>query len=290
MLVNLNKVLLPARQKKYGVGLFNALNSEMARGIIGAAEKLRSPVIVGTAEVLLPFSPLECVADILIPKAKRASVPVVVHYDHGLTYDKCVEALKLGFTSIMYDCSTDSYAENVRKVAELTRMAHAYGATVEGELGHVGDNEGSAEANPNAKVHSNARPEDFYTDPKEAADFVRKTHVDALAIAVGTAHGAYKLPPKLDFERIKKIRDTIPTPLVLHGGSGLSDEDFKKSIACGISKINIFTDINVAAAKAAFVAYNEGVDAMTGIMNVQVEVIQYLAEEKMRLYGSAGKV
>ena len=289
MLVNLNKVLLPARQKKYGVGLFNALNSEMARGIIGAAEKLRSPVIVGTAEVLLPFSPLECVADVLIPKAKRASVPVVVHYDHGLTFDKCVEALKLGFTSIMYDCSTDSYAENVRKVAELTRMAHAYGATVEGELGHVGDNEGSAEANPNA-VHKPMKPEDMYTDPKEAADFVRKTHVDALAIAVGTAHGAYKLPPKLDFERIKKIRDTIPTPLVLHGGSGLTDEDFRKCIANGISKINIFTDINAAAAKAAFVAYNEGVDAMTGIMNVQVEFIQYLAEEKMRLYGSAGKV
>jgi fructose-bisphosphate aldolase class II len=226
---------------------------------------------------------------VLIPKAKRASVPVVVHYDHGLTYDKCVEALKLGFTSIMYDCSTDSYAENVRKVAELTRMAHAYGATVEGELGHVGDNEGSAEANPNAKVHSNARPEDFYTDPKEAADFVRKTHVDALAIAVGTAHGAYKLPPKLDFERIETIRKTIDVPLVLHGGSGLADSDFKRAIASGISKVNIFTDINIAAVEAEFKAFTSMDKGIIDLIPAAVEAIKQSVVKKLELFDSVGK-
>ena len=124
----------------------------------------------------------------------------------------------------MYDCSTDGYETNVQKVKEMTEIAHAYGATVEGELGHVGDNEGSAEGNSNLK-----NPSAYYTDPMQAKDFVQKTNVDALAIAVGTAHGAYKLPPKLDFNRIRQIANTIDTPLVLHGGSGLTDSDFQKS-------------------------------------------------------------
>ena len=137
MLVNLNDVLIDAQRNKYGVGLFNAVNLEMALGVLSAAEKLRSPVIVGTAEVLLPFAPLENVADILIPMAKRAGIPVVVHYDHGLTFEKCMEALKLGFSSIMYECSTDEYDENIKKVAELVKIAHCFGATVEAELGHA---------------------------------------------------------------------------------------------------------------------------------------------------------
>ena len=142
MLVNLNEVLLPARKDKYAVGLFNTVNFEMARGVLAAAEALKSPVIIGTAEILLPYGPLEELSEFLIPMARKASVPVVVHYDHGLTFEKCMEALKLGFTSIMYDCSTDIYEENVRKVKELTTIAHCFGASVEGELGHVGDNEG----------------------------------------------------------------------------------------------------------------------------------------------------
>ena len=132
--------------------------------------------------------------------AKKASVPVVVHFDHGLNYDTCIKALELGFTSIMYDCSTDSYEENIRKVKEMADIAHSYGATIEGELGHVGDNEGSAEGSSHL-----ADPSKFFTDPKQAKDYVEKTGVDALAIAVGNAHGAYKLPPKLDFNRIRTI-------------------------------------------------------------------------------------
>ena len=275
MLVNLNDVLLPAREKKYGVGLFNTVNFEMARGVLQAAQTVGTPVIIGTAEVLLPYGPLEELSYFLLPMAKKASVPVVVHYDHGLTYEKCVEALDLGFTSIMYDCSTDSYDENVRKVADITALAHSRNATVEAELGHVGDNEGAGQLND---------PTAYYTDPMQAKDFVEKTKVDALAIAVGSAHGAYKFPPKLDFERICTIRDTIPTPLVLHGGSGLTDADFRKAIACGISKINIFTDINVAQANAAKAALEQGVKDMTGIIPWQVDAVAKEAEKKMRLF------
>ena len=246
MLVNMNDVLYPAKKGKYAVGLFNAVNLELARGIIAAAENSQSPVIMGTAEVLLPYGPLEEVSYYLIPMAKKANVPVVIHLDHGLKKETCLKALELGFSSIMYDCSTDSYEDNVRKVKEMADIAHSYGATIEGELGHVGDNPDSAEGS----AHIN--PADFYTDPRMAKDFVDKTGVDALAIAVGTAHGAYKLPPKLDFERINTIAHTVDVPLVLHGGSGLTDNDFKRAIQEGISKINIFTDINVAAVEAEF--------------------------------------
>ena len=275
MLVNLNDVLLPARREKYGVGLFNTVNFEMARGVLQAAEALKTPVIIGTAEVLLPYGPLEELSYFLLPMAKKAAVPVVVHYDHGLTYEKCVEALKLGFSSIMYDCSTDSYAENVRKVADMTALAHSYGATVEAELGHVGDNEGEGQLND---------PTAYYTDPLQAKDFVERTRVDALAIAVGSAHGAYKFPPKLDFARIQTIRDTIPTPLVLHGGSGLTDDDFRKAIQSGISKINIFTDINVAQATAARIAMENGAKDMTTIIPYEVEAVKKETERKMRLF------
>ena len=145
MLATLNDVLIPARKGKYAVGLFNAVNLELARGIIAAAEETGSPVIMGTAEVLFPYGPLEEVSYYLIPMAKKARVPVVVHLDHGLRKETCLKALKLGFSSIMYDCSTDPYDVNVEKVKEMADIAHSYGATIEAELGHVGDNEGSAE-------------------------------------------------------------------------------------------------------------------------------------------------
>ena len=252
MLANLNQVLIPAKKNKYAVGLFNAVTLELARGIVAAAEANQSPIIMGTAEVLFPYGPLEELSYFLIPMAKKASVPIVIHLDHGLKKETCLKALELGFTSIMYDCSTDPYEVNVEKVKEMAEIAHSYGATIEGELGHVGDNEGSAEG---SSILTD--PSAFFTDPKLAKDYVEKTGVDALAIAVGNAHGAYKLPPKLDFDRIKTIANTIDVPLVLHGGSGLTDDDFRRAIKEGISKVNIFTDINIAAVKAELSKFSD---------------------------------
>ncbi len=284
MLVNMNEVLRPAKQGKYAVGLFNAVNLELARGIIAAAESSRSPVIMGTAEVLLPYGPLEEVSYYLLPMAKRASVPVVVHLDHGLTYETCIKALELGFSSIMYDCSTDSYEDNVRKVKEMADIAHSYGATIEGELGHVGDNEGSAEGSSHLED-----PSKYFTDPKLAKDFVEKTGVDALAIAVGNAHGAYKLPPKLDFERIRTIAKTVDVPLVLHGGSGLTDDDFRQAIKDGISKVNIFTDINVAAVEAEFKRFTDMNKGIIDLIPAAVEAIKQETLKKMNLFSSNNK-
>lgn len=283
MLVNMNDVLYPAKKGKYAVGLFNAVNLELARGIIAAAENSQSPVIMGTAEVLLPYGPLEEVSYYLIPMAKKANVPVVIHLDHGLKKETCLKALELGFSSIMYDCSTDSYEDNVRKVKEMADIAHSYGATIEGELGHVGDNPDSAEGS----AHIN--PADFYTDPRMAKDFVDKTGVDALAIAVGTAHGAYKLPPKLDFERINTIAHTVDVPLVPHGGSGLTDNDFKRAIQEGISKINIFTDINVAAVEAEFRKFESMNKGIIDLIPAAVEAVKQETMKKMILFSSNGK-
>lgn len=187
MLVTMNDILLDAKKGGYGLGFFNAVNVEMARAVIETAEELRAPVMVGTAEVLLPSTPLERVAEYLIPMARKASVPVCVHYDHGLTFNRCMEALKLGFTSIMYDCSTEDFETNTAKVAEMVRICHAMGVTVEGELGHVGDNEGAGKLTD---------PSAFFTDPEVAKDFAAGTGIDALAVAVGNAHGDYKLPPQ----------------------------------------------------------------------------------------------
>lgn len=284
MLVNMSEVLRPAKKNKYAVGLFNAVNLELARGIIAAAEATQSPVIMGTAEVLLPYGPLDEVSYYLIPMAKKANVPVVVHLDHGLKYDTCIKALELGFSSIMYDCSTDSYEDNVRKVKEMADIAHSYGATIEGELGHVGDNEGSAEGSDHL-----ADPSKFFTDPRLAKDFVEKTGVDALAIAVGNAHGAYKLPPKLDFDRIRTIANTVDVPLVLHGGSGLTDNDFRTAIKEGISKVNIFTDINIAAVEAEFKKFTSMEKGVIDLIPAAVEAVKQETMKKMKLFGSDGK-
>lgn len=283
MLVNMNEVLPAARKAGYAVGLFNAVNLELARGIMAAAEEARSPVIIGTAEVLLPFGPMEDLAPLLVSMAKKSSVPTVVHFDHGLTFENCLLALKCGFSSIMYDCSTEGYEANVAKVREMARIAHCFGATIEGELGHVGNAEGGGEGGGEGEAGGMER---FYTDPEQARDFVERSGVDALAIAVGTAHGVYKSAPTLDFARIEKIASLVSVPLVLHGGSGLSDQDFRHAIAAGISKINIFTDINQAAAGAARKALDSGKQGLTDLVPFQVEAVRAATLKKMRLFGA----
>lgn len=281
MLVNMNDVLLPAKEGHYGVGFFNAVNVEMARAIIETAEELRAPVMVGTAEILLPAMSLERVAEYLIPMAQKASVPVCVHYDHGLTFEKCMEALKLGFTSIMYDCSTADYETNAAKVAEMARICHAMNVTVEGELGHVGDNEGAGKLE---------NPSDYFTDPEIAADFVGRTGIDSLAVAVGNAHGDYKFPPKLDFARIAAIAGSTGLPLVLHGGSGLSDSDFRTAVEKGICKINIFTDIDKAGKAGIEEGLSAGAATMMALIPYEIEAMKRVVRNKMELFGSVHRV
>ena len=225
MLANLNDVLKPAQAGRYAVGLFNTTDTDMLQAAIEAAEEACSPIIIGTAEVLLPYGELALIAPALLAAAARASVPVVVHYDHGLTFAKTMEALKRGFTSVMFDASAKPYEENLAETAEVVRIAHAMGATVEGEIGHVG----SAADGDDAKS-------DMYTTPEEAVAFQKATGVDALAVAIGTAHGVYKSKPNLNLARLAEIRAALDTPLVLHGGSGLSDDDFRNTIAGGIAK------------------------------------------------------
>ena len=291
MLVNLNDVLVPARKGKYAVGLFNTVNLELARGVMEAAEELDSPVIIGTAEVLLPYGPLEDLANLLIPMAERASVPVVVHLDHGLREETCRLALELGFSSIMYDCSTMDYGDNMEHVKRMAETAHSFGASIEAELGHVGDNEGgSAEGSG-----PGAEPSQFYTDPVQARDFIDRTGADALAIAVGTAHGAYKLPPKLDFDRISEISETISTPLVLHGGTGIPEDMIKKAISLGVAKINVNTECQLTFAAATREYIEAGKDKSgkgfdpRKLLAPGADAIKATVKEKMELFGSVGK-
>ncbi len=276
----MNDILLAAKDGGYGVGFFNAVNVEMARAVIETAEELRAPVMVGTAEVLLPTMGLERVAEYLVPMAKKASVPVCVHYDHGLTFEKCMEALKLGFSSVMYDCSTASYEENVEKVAEMVKICHAMGVTVEGELGHVGDNEGAGKLK---------NPSDYFTDPDTASDFAARTGVDSLAIAVGNAHGDYAFPPQLDFGRIREISEKTNLPLVLHGGSGLSDDDFRKAVRLGVAKVNIFTDIDKAGKSGIEAGIAAGEKSMMGLIPYEIAKMKEVVKEKIVLFGSEGK-
>ncbi len=280
MLVNMRDILLPAKEGGYGVGFFNAVNVEMARAIIETAEELHAPVMIGTAEILLPVMELERVAEYVIPMAKKASVPVCVHYDHGLTFERCMEALSLGFTSIMYDCSTSCYEENVEKVAEIVKICHAVHVTVEGELGHVVDNAGSGKLE---------NPSDYFTNPETARDFAAKTGIDALAVAIGNAHGDYTFPPKLDFERIQTIAEKTNLPLVLHGGSGLSDEDFQKTVKLGVSKINIFTDIDKAGKRGLEAGIAAGEKSMMGLIPYEIAEMKKVVKEKILLFGSDAK-
>ncbi|MDE5896238.1 MAG: class II fructose-bisphosphate aldolase [Clostridia bacterium] len=275
MLVNLNDVLIDAQKNKYAVGLFNTINTEMLQAAIEAAEELNSPIIIGTAEILLPYGELSLISPSMIAAAKNARVPVVVHYDHGLTFTRCMEALKLGYSSIMFDGSTSSHEDNIENTAKIVKIAHAFGASVESELGHVGE-------------AANASASDALTTAEEAYHFTSATGTDALAVAIGTAHGVYKSKPKLDFERLKEIRSEVNTPLVLHGGSGLSDDDFKKCIDCGIAKINIFTDLILAATDGFEQGIADGQNYLKA-RNCQKDAVKQKIMRYIQLFGSVNR-
>lgn len=275
MLVSLNEVLFDAQKKHYAVGLFNTIDTDSLEAVIEAAERKRSPVIIGTAEVLLPYGDLKLIAPSTVEMAKRASVPVVAHYDHGTTFERCMEALRFGFSSVMFDGSIKPYEQNIAQTREIVRIAHTFGATVEGEIGHVG----SAEHDED---------QSRYTTVEEAKQYLSDTGVDALAIAIGTAHGAYRSAPKLSFERLREIRSAVDVPLVLHGGSGLTDDDFKNAVKDGIAKVNIFTDLCVAGMNSVGESAAAGVDYLKA-RNLKKDAIRAAVEEKMVLFGCVDK-
>ncbi len=229
-LVTMDALLRDARTKGIGVGAFNVGNLEMVKGAVQAAEETCTPIILQIAEVRLGHSPLHLIGPMMVQAAREANVDIAVHFDHGKTKETIAKALELGFTSVMYDGSGFPLEENIARTHEIVGMAYPYGATVEAELGRVGGSEdGSA-------GHAT-----LYTDPDDAVTFCRKTGIDALAIAIGNAHGNYKQAPALAFDVLDDIRRRVDIPLVLHGGSGITDEEFQKLIRTGITKVNIAT-------------------------------------------------
>ena len=229
-LVKMKDLLRRAEEKNIGCGAFSVGNMEMVRGAIRAAEELDTPIILQIAEVRLKNSPLHLMGPMMVQAAKEAKVDVAVHLDHGLTFETVDKALELGFTSVMLDASTLPFEENIARVTAVVEKARKYGATVEAELGLVG---GSEDGSCDHGIRC--------TDPDDAVVYARETGIDALAVAIGNAHGNYPVAPTLAFDVLEKIHEKVDIPLVLHGGSGITDKDFQRAISLGIRKVNIAT-------------------------------------------------
>ena len=283
MLVPFSQILQDAYKGHYAVGAFNCLSIEHVMGAIQAAEELRSPIILQLAEVQFPYAPMEMMAPVYLEAAAKSTVPVAVHLDHGQSLETCVKAIQLGFNSVMFDGANLPFEENVRQTADIVRIARAAGVDVEAELGKVGDTgfggEGTGEATP-----------DVFTDVEESAEFIAGTGVDALAIAIGNLHGRYVATPQLNIERLKEIAERNNLPLVLHGGSGTSEEDFKACIHNGISKINVATALQMAVTDAVRKYVNECssanyIDMKDVIVNATCESVK----QHILLFESNGK-
>ena len=229
-LVKMKDLLKRAEEKNIGCGAFSVGNMEMVKGAIRAAEELNTPIILQIAEVRLKNSPLHLMGPMMVQAAKEAKVDVAVHLDHGLTFETVDKALEFGFTSVMLDASTLPFEENIAKVKTVVEKARKYGATVEAELGLVG---GSEDGSCDHGIRC--------TDPDDAVVYARETGIDALAVAIGNAHGNYPVAPTLAFDVLEKIHEKLDIPLVLHGGSGITDKDFQRAISLGIRKVNIAT-------------------------------------------------
>ena len=283
-LVNLKTVLTHSSNNKYAVRAFNIASFEFLQAIRNTAVKHRSPVIFNIAQVHFPFVDLDDFIPSVLNIAERADVPMVLNLDHGLDLDGVMKAVRHGFTSIMFDGSRYSYEENIKRTKEVADLCHSLNISVEGELGAVGGDEGG-------NLEGSA-DEQFFTNPEQAADFVEKTGIDALAVAIGNSHGKYKGEPKLDFDRLKKIKDQVNIPLVLHGGSGISDTDFRKAISLGIAKINFYTGMSQTALKSLKFSMNNSKEMYNQfpdiIEKLKTDVSDTIAEQ-MKIFGSIDK-
>lgn len=272
------EMILKAREGHYAVPAFNAENMEMVQAIVEAAEEMNSPVMIQTTPTTVNYIKREMAYAMVKAVADKASVPVALHLDHCEKYDDVVEAMKVGYSSVMIDASKIPYEENVAVTRQTVEKAKEFGATVEAELGTVGGKEDSLVAGV------------IYTDPDQAVDFATRTGVDIFAVAIGTAHGFYKGEPKLNFELLAKLRELIEVPLVLHGGSGIPDEMIKKTIELGISKVNFATELRAAATKAVREALkDEGIIDPKKYMGKAREAVKELCIHKIKLCGSDGK-
>lgn len=280
-LVTSKELMLDAQRDGYAVGAFNVENLEMVQAVVSAAEDLRSPVILQTTPSTVKYADLEFFYAMVKTAADKASVPVVMHLDHGNSFDLAMRALRAGYTSIMIDGSHDSFEENSAVSRAVAAACHPSGIPVEAELGKVGGKEDDLDGGEG----------DPYTVPAEAKAFVEVTGVDSLAVAIGTAHGVYKGEPKLDLDRLSDIRKVVPIPLVLHGTSGVPDDTVRECIRRGICKVNYATDLRIAFSKGVNAVLSEHPDAFDPkkySAQGREEVKAYV-KEKIRVCGSAGK-
>lgn len=242
MLVTLNEILKMGEERGCAIGAFNTPNLECIRAVIDTAEKYNVPVIISHAELHEEVAPLDVIGPVMVLSARNAKVPVCVHLDHCETLDYMARALEIGFTGVMYDGSLLPYERNVANTIQAVAMAKPYRAGVEAEIGQLASREGGTGENAGGPV---------YTDPDLAEAFVRQTGIDALAPSFGTAHGIYKSKPILDLERVAVIKEKVGLPLVMHGGSGVSPEDYRTAIQNGIRKINYYSYMSKAGTTAA---------------------------------------
>lgn len=278
-LVKMSSLLADAQKNGYAVGSFSVANMEMVLGVIRALEETKSPAIIQIAEVRLNHSPLELIGPLMVAAAKNANVPVAVHFDHGKTKEKIKQALDLGFTSVMFDGSHLPFDENAAMTAEIKALANEYNADCEGEIGCVGGSEDGSE-----DIAINC------TSPVQAAEFFEKSGVDALAVAIGNAHGNYKETPKLRFDILEKTASLVPVPLVLHGGTGISPDDFRKCISLGIHKINIATATFDSVEQSVRNAYeNNTIKGYYDLHGAEVEGAYNNAMKHIEIFGCAGK-
>lgn len=279
MLVNMRDLLKDAQKGNYAVGSFSVANMEMVLGVLKAAEELNAPVILQIAEVRLKQSPLELIGPLMVAAAKNAKTPVAVHFDHGKTKKKITQALELGFTSVMFDGSHLPLEENISQTLDIIKAAREYGAAVEAEIGCVGGSEDGSE-----DIAINC------TKPEDAVRFAEETGVDALAIAIGNAHGNYKSTPKLRFDILEECARLVSAPLVLHGGTGISPEDFVKCSKTGIKKINIATATFDSVENSVRTCYNENkIKGYYDLQAAEVEGAYENAKRHILIFGTDNK-
>lgn len=279
MLVNMRDLLHNAQRGNYAVGSFSVANMEMVLGVLKAAEELNAPVILQIAEVRLKQSPLELIGPLMVAAAKNAKTPVAVHFDHGKTKEKISQALELGFTSVMFDGSHLPLEENISQTLDIIKAARKHGAAVEAEIGCVGGSEDGSE-----DIAINC------TKPEDAVRFAEETGVDALAIAIGNAHGNYKSTPKLRFDILEECARLVSAPLVLHGGTGISPEDFVKCSKTGIKKINIATATFDSVENSVHTCYNENkIKGYYDLQAAEVEGAYENAKRHILIFGTDNK-